>query len=57
VEAAVCSQIWTVGNGVIVSRPSPSTSWTLQQNGNLANTNGWSAFELGEILGLDIRAG
>jgi hypothetical protein len=31
------------GNGVIVSWPSSSTGWTLQQNGNLATTN-WTSF-------------
>ena len=30
------------GNSVIVSWPSPSTGFTLQQNSNVANTNGWS---------------
>jgi hypothetical protein len=32
------------GNSVIVSWPSPSTGFTLQQNGNVANTNGWSVY-------------
>jgi hypothetical protein len=31
------------GNDVIVSWPSPSTGWALQQNGNLATTN-WTSF-------------
>jgi hypothetical protein len=31
------------GNSVIVSWSSPSTGFTLQQNSNVANTNGWSA--------------
>ena len=32
------------GNQVIVSWPSPSTGFVLQQNANLANTNGWSTY-------------
>jgi len=32
------------GNSVIVSWPSPSDDWTLQENGNLANSNGWSGY-------------
>jgi hypothetical protein len=28
---------------VVVSWPYPSTGWVLQQNANLANTNGWQA--------------
>jgi hypothetical protein len=32
------------GDSVIISWPSPSTGYLLQQNGNLANTNGWSAY-------------
>jgi hypothetical protein len=32
------------GNGVIVSWPSPSTGFMLQQNSNVANTNGWFAY-------------
>jgi hypothetical protein len=31
-------------NSVIVSWPSPSTGFSLQQNGNVANTNGWSVY-------------
>ena len=34
----------TSTNSVIVSWPSPSTGFGLQQNGNLANPNGWSVF-------------
>jgi hypothetical protein len=30
------------GNSVIVSWPSPSTGFQLQQNSNLAVTNGWA---------------
>jgi hypothetical protein len=30
------------GSSVIVSWPSPSTGWTLQQNANLASANGWT---------------
>ena len=29
------------GSSVMVSWPYPSTGWTLQQNANLANANGW----------------
>ena len=32
------------GSSVIISWPSPSTDFVLQQNSNLANTNGWSAY-------------
>jgi hypothetical protein len=32
------------GANVIVSWPSPSTGFVLQQNGNVANPNGWSSF-------------
>ena len=35
--------ITRAGGSVIVSWPSPSTGWTLQQNANLALANGWSA--------------
>jgi len=31
-------------NTVIISWPSPSTGFALQQNSNVANTNGWSAY-------------
>ena len=31
----------TVTNTAVVYWPSPSTGWNPQQNGNLANTNGW----------------
>jgi hypothetical protein len=31
-------------NSVIVSWPSPSSGFGLEQNGNVANPNGWSAF-------------
>lgn len=37
--------ITRLGNSVIVSWPSPSTGFGLQQNGNVANPNGWSIFE------------
>ncbi len=36
--------ITRLGNSVIVSWPSPGTGFGLQQNGNLANPNGWSIF-------------
>jgi hypothetical protein len=32
------------GNGVVVSWPSPSTGFALQQNSNLANASGWANF-------------
>lgn len=32
------------GNNVVVSWPSPSTGFALQQNSNLANGAGWSSF-------------
>ena len=32
------------GSSVIVSWSSPSTDFTLQQNSNVANTNGWSGY-------------
>ena len=32
------------GANVIVSWPSPSTGFNLQQNGNVANPNGWSSY-------------
>ena len=32
------------GISVIVSRPSPSTGFVLQQNSNLANASGWANF-------------
>jgi hypothetical protein len=32
------------GNSVIISWASPSTDFVLQQNSNVANTNGWSAY-------------
>jgi hypothetical protein len=32
------------GNNVIVSWPSPSTGFALQQNSNLTNTAGWATF-------------
>jgi hypothetical protein len=34
----------TATNSVIVSWPSPSSGFVLQQNGNVGNPNGWSAF-------------
>jgi hypothetical protein len=36
--------IWRSGNSVTISWPSPSTGFVLQQNANVANPNGWSAF-------------
>ena len=32
------------GANVIVSWPSPSTGFNLQQNGNVANPNGWASY-------------
>ncbi|MGP8202033.1 MAG: hypothetical protein ACLQU4_21310 [Limisphaerales bacterium] len=32
------------GNSVVVSWPSPSTGFALQQNSNLANASGWASF-------------
>jgi hypothetical protein len=32
------------GNSVVVSWPSPSTGFSLQQNSNLANASGWFSF-------------
>jgi hypothetical protein len=32
------------GANVIISWPSPSTGFVLEQNGNVANPNGWSGF-------------
>ena len=37
------------GTNVIVSWPSPSTSYVLEQNSNVGNTNTWSAY--GGIIG------
>jgi len=33
------------GNSVVVSWPSPSTGFALQQNSNLANATAWSSFD------------
>jgi hypothetical protein len=36
--------VTNAGNQVIVSWPSPSTGYVLQQNPNLINTNGWANY-------------